>query len=142
MVIQVSDGVELDESEINYKFIRSPGPGGQHVNRAATGVQLYFDVKQSPGLPERVRRNLYRIAGNRINSKGILIISASRFRSQDLNRKDALERLIDLIEKSSRRTKPRRRTKPTASSVRKRVEAKKKRSRLKQTRQKISGVEG
>jgi ribosome-associated protein len=137
-MIRVTDTIELDENEIQFKFIRSPGPGGQHVNKAATAVQLRFDVKHSFSLPESVRSRLLQLARNRINSAGILIINANRFRSQDLNRRDAVERLTGLILQSAAKRKPRRRTKPTLSSVKKRKEAKQRRAKLKAERQKVS----
>src|SRR5210317_710485 len=112
-MVRITDAIELDESEIQFKFIRSPGPGGQHVNKAATAVQLRFDLTLSTSLPDNVRRRLKKLAQNRINSKGVLIITSNRFRSQDLNRKDALDRLIRLIIKSTLKKKPRRKTKPT-----------------------------
>ena len=137
-MLQVTDEIQLDENEIHFKFVRSPGPGGQHVNKAATAVQLRFDLIHSTSLPDHVRSRLLKLAKNRINAKGVLIISANRFRSQDLNRKDALDRLIHLIVKSTWVTKPRRKTKPTSGSVKRRIEAKKRRSKLKNTRQQIS----
>jgi ribosome-associated protein len=135
----VTDAIQLDESEIRFKFIRSPGPGGQHVNKAATAVQLRFDLAHSTSLPDHVRRRLIRLAKNRINTRGVLIINANRFRSQDLNRKDALDRLIQLIVKSGLEIKPRRRTKPTGASIKKRIAAKKRRGKLKHTRQSVIG---
>ncbi len=137
-MVYVTDAIELDESEIHFKFIRSPGPGGQHVNKAATAVQLRFDVEKSACLPENVRRRLLQLAKNRINARGILVINASRFRSQDLNRRDALQRLIDLIAKSAQRRKPRHRTKPSIGSIKKIKEVKERRSKLKRLRQPIS----
>jgi len=137
-MLNITDAIQLDESEIQFKFIRSPGPGGQHVNKAATAVQLRFDLAHSSSLPDQVRQRLTELAKNRINSKGILVINANRFRSQDLNRKDAIDRLIDLIMKSTRGKKPRRRTKPTIASIKKRVEVKKRRSKLKHTRQSVT----
>ena len=136
-MLRVTDTILLDESEINYKFVRSPGPGGQHVNKAATAVQLRFDVRNSVSLPSHVRQNLLKLAKNRINTRGYLIISASRFRSQDLNRKDAQERLVELINKATQEYKPRRRTKPTIGSLRKRIETKKRRGKLKHARQSV-----
>jgi ribosome-associated protein len=137
-MVRVSDAIELDESEIRFKFIRSPGPGGQHVNKAATAVQLRFDVRHSTSLPDDVRRRLLQFAGNRINTRGVLIINANRFRSQDLNRKDALDRLKDLILESAQKVKPLYRTKPTTWSIKKRKEAKQRRSKLKRSRQPVS----
>jgi len=138
-MFHVTDAIKLIESEIHFKFIRSPGPGGQHVNKAATAVQLRFDLANSTGLPDYVRRNLIKRARNRINSEGVLIINANRFRSQDLNRKDALDRLMHLIEESAHKIKPRRRTKPTVSSIKKRIGAKKRRGKLKYMRRPVSG---
>ena len=137
-MVRITDAIELDDSEIHFKFIRSPGPGGQHVNKAATAVQLRFDVKHSASLPENVRFRLLQSAKNRINVQGILVINANRFRSQDLNRKDALDRLKELIAKSAQSIKPRYRTKPTTGSIKKRKEAKQRRSRLKHSRQSVT----
>jgi len=137
-MIPVTNTIVLDEKEIRFKFIRSPGPGGQHVNKAATAVQLRFDVKHSASLPEYVRSRLLQLAKNRINASGILIIHANSYRSQDLNRKEALERLAALIAKAAQKRKTRRKTKPTISSLRKRKEAKQRSSKLKRSRQKVS----
>ena len=137
-MVLISNAIELDESEIHFKFIRSPGPGGQHVNKAATAVQLYFDVKHSSSLPESVRLRLFQLAKNRINARGILIITANRFRSQEQNRKDAMERLTTLIGQAAQKEKPRRRTKPTKLSILKRKEYKQRRSRLKRSRQSVT----
>ena len=140
-MLQVTDAIQLDEREIQFKFIRSPGPGGQHVNKAATAVQLRFDLAHSTSLPDHVRSRLTKLAKNRINTKGVLIISANRFRSQDLNRKDALDRLLHLIVKSTWETKPSRRTRPTLGSVKKRIESKKRRSKVKHARQSVTRVD-
>jgi len=137
-MIPVTNTIALDEKEILFKFIRSPGPGGQHVNKAATAVQLRFDVKHSASLPEYVRSRLLQLAKSRINASGILIIYANSYRSQDLNRKEALERLAALIAKAAQKRKTRRKTKPTISSLRKRKEAKQRSSKLKRSRQKVS----
>ena len=136
-MVRITDTIELDDSEIHFKFIRSPGPGGQHVNKAATAVQLRFDVKHSASLPEYVRTRLLQLAKNRINAQGDLVITANRFRSQDLNRKDALDRLKELIAESALRLKPRYRTKPTTASIKKRKEVKQRRSKLKHSRQSV-----
>ena len=140
-MLHLTDAIKLDESEIHFKFIRSPGPGGQHVNKAATAVQLRFDLAHSSSLPDHVRHRLTKLAKNRINAKGVLIISANRFRSQDLNRKDALDRLKQLIVKSTMEIRPRRSTKPTIASKKKRIEAKKRRGKLKHTRQSVNRVD-
>jgi len=138
-MLHITDAIKLAESEIHFKFIRSPGPGGQHVNKTATAVQLRFDLAHSTSLPDYVRRNLIQRAKNRINSEGVLIINANRFRSQDLNRKDALDRLMHLIEQSAHKMKPRRRTKPTVASIKKRIGAKKRRGKLKHMRRAVNG---
>ena len=137
-MLHVTDVIQLDEREIQFKCVRSPGPGGQHVNKAATAVQLRFDLTHSTSLPDHVRHRLKKLAQNRINSQGVLIITANRFRSQVLNRKDALDRLFRLIIKSTLKTKTRRKTKPTRGSIKKRIEAKKRRGKLKQTRQAVT----
>ena len=136
-MIRITDTIELAENEIQFKFIRSPGPGGQHVNKAATAVQVRFDVKHSQSLPENVRSRLLQLAKNRINAKGILVINANRFRSQGLNRKDGLERLAALISRATQQRKSRRRTKPTIGSLKKRKETKQRLSKLKRSRQKV-----
>ncbi len=137
-MIPVTNTIVLDEKEIRFKFIRSPGPGGQHVNKAATAVQLRFDVKHSASLPEYVRSRLLQLAKNRVNASGILIILANSYRSQGLNRKEALERLAALIEKAAQKRKNRRKTKPTINSLRKRKEAKQRSSKLKRSRQRVT----
>ena len=137
-MIPVTNTITLDEKEIRFKFIRSPGPGGQHVNKAATAVQLRFDIKHSASLPEYVRSRLLQLAKNRVNASGILIIHANSYRSQGLNRKEALERLAALIEKAAQKRKNRRKTKPTISSLRKRKEAKQRSSKLKRSRQRVT----
>jgi len=137
MVLQVTENIVLDENEIQEEFVRASGPGGQNVNRVATAVQLRFDVANCASLPEDVRRRLLRLGGSRVNRDGILIIDARRFRTQEQNRRDARERLIGLVKKAATKPKPRRETKPTAASKRKRIEQKKQRSRIKQQRQSI-----
>ena len=136
-MIRITDTITLAESEIEFRFIRSPGPGGQHVNKAATGVELRFDIKRSNSVTDNVKLRLLQLAKNRISTSGILVIKANRFRSQDLNRKDALARLSELIEKATKKRKPRRRTKPSISSIKKQKEAKQRHSKLKRTRRKV-----
>ena len=137
-MLQITDEIQLDKKEIQFRFIRSPGPGGQHVNKASTAVQLRFDLVHSQSLPEMVRRQLVKLAGTRVNAKGVLIITANRFRSQDQNRKDALDRLKDLIEKATFVRKSRRRTQPSKASIKKRIDAKKRRGKLKSLRRVVS----
>jgi ribosome-associated protein len=136
-MIQITDSIVIDENEIVEEFVRASGPGGQNVNRVATAVQLRFDITNSDSLPEYVRRRLLRLGGSRVTRDGILVIDARRFRTQEQNRRDARERLIALVRKAADKPKPRRETKPTAASKRKRIEEKRRRSRIKQKRQSV-----
>ncbi len=140
-MIQITPSLAIDESEIQEDFIRTSGPGGQNVNKVATGVQLRFDVVNSPSLPEEVRERLIRLAGRRISKEGILRIDARRFRTQEQNRRDALDRLIKLIRKASEEPKPRRKTKPSPASKERRLEIKRHRSEIKRTRRSVSPSE-
>jgi ribosome-associated protein len=140
-MIQVNENISLDENEIQEEFVRASGPGGQNVNRVATAVQLRFDIANSASLPEDVRRRLLRLGGSRVTREGILVIDARRFRTQEQNRSDARERLIGLVRKAAEKPKPRHKTKPTAASKRKRIQEKRRRSRIKQQRQPVDPAE-
>ena len=133
-MIRVTDRIAIDEREIEESFVRSSGPGGQNVNKLATAVQLRFDVRRSPSLPNDVSVRLQRLAGSRLTNDGVLIITAQRFRTQERNRADALERLVALIREAAVVPKKRRPTKPSKAAKRKRLDAKKRRSSIKSLR--------
>lgn len=133
-MIRVTEDIQIPESELRFEFIRASGPGGQKVNKTATAAQLRFDVRHSPWLPEDVRQRLMRLARKRISEEGILVITARRFRSQERNRDDAIDRLIHLIRSAAQRPKPRRKTRPPAAAKERRLRDKRHRSRIKQLR--------
>lgn len=133
-MIQVTDHIVIDEREIEEQFIRASGPGGQNVNKLSTAVQLRFDVRRSPSLPDDVRERLERLAGRRLTLDGVLVLTAQRHRTQDMNRQDALERLLELIRRAAVRPTKRRPTKPSMSARRKRLESKNRRSAVKSLR--------
>jgi ribosome-associated protein len=133
-MIPIAPGIAIDEGEIEERFVRASGPGGQNVNKVATAVQIRFDAAASPSLPEAVRERLRRIAGRRMTEDGILIIDARRFRTQERNRSDARERLIELIRRAAIVPRIRRPTRPTAGARRARLEDKKLRGRTKSLR--------
>ena len=133
-MIPVTPTITLSEHEIEESFVRASGSGGQNVHKLATAVQLRFDVARSPALPERVRARLKELAGNRLTRDGVLVITAQRHRTQERNRQDALERLVDLIRRASAPPVLRRPTKPTLASKHRRLEAKSRRSGVKSLR--------
>ena len=137
-MIYITSHIGIDEREVQQEFIRSSGPGGQNVNKVATAVKLRFDVMNSRSLPDDVRRRLIRLAGRRMTENGVLIIDARRFRTQERNRQDSMRRLVELIRKAAEKPKPRRRTKPTLASKRKRLETKRHRSVIKRMRRNVS----
>ena len=133
-MIEITPSLGIDEKEIEVAFVRSPGPGGQNVNKVSSAVQLRFNVQESPSLPEEVKKRLVRLAGKRMTSNGILIIEARQYRSQDQNRQAAQERLKRLIRQALEPPKSRHKTRPTHASVTRRLESKRKRGEIKRLR--------
>jgi ribosome-associated protein len=133
-MIRIDDQISIEESELEETFIRASGPGGQNVNKLASAVQLRFDVRASPSLPEAVRARLERLAGRRLTRQGVLVITAQRHRTQERNRRDARDRLIDLIRRAGVAPTPRRATKPTAGAHEHRLASKKRRGSIKDLR--------
>ena len=140
-MIHVTNSISIDEKELEEHFIRASGPGGQNVNKVSTAVQLRFDVERSPSLPEQVRARLKRIAGRRLTADGVLVIDARRHRTRERNRRDALERLVELIRAAAPAPKLRKATRPSAAARRKRLESKQRRGALKRNRRKIDTQE-
>ena len=132
--IRITGTLWLDPDEIQESFVRAAGPGGQHVNKSATAVQLRFDVRRSPSLPDDVRWRLERLAGSRLTREGVLVLTAQSERSQKRNREEALARLVALIRAAARPPVPRKATKPTKASKRRRLDDKKRQGALKSLR--------
>lgn len=133
-MIAVTPDIAIAEQEIRFDFVRASGPGGQNVNKVSSAVQLRFDVNRNASLPPEVKDRLGKLAGKKLSTDGILIIQASRFKSQEKNRQDAVERLVQLIRQATFKPRKRVKTKPSRRAKQRRLESKHHRSRVKQNR--------
>jgi ribosome-associated protein len=140
-MIEITSWLRIEDDEIVEKAARASGPGGQHVNKTSTAIELRFDVRNSPTLPEDVKTRLEALGGSRMTQDGVLVLFAQGSRSQEMNRQEARERLVELIKRATEKPKPRRPTKPTYSSKLKRLETKGKRAGIKNLRGKPKGEE-
>jgi len=136
-MFEITSSLSIDERELLLEFVRASGPGGQNVNKVSSAVQLRFDVARSPSLPEPVRARLMKLAGRRVTNEGMLVIEAKKYRSQEQNRFDAIQRFSELVRKASEKPKPRRKTKPTKSSKEERLKNKRIQSETKRMRKTI-----
>jgi ribosome-associated protein len=138
-MIRVTESIAIDERELEFVFSRASGPGGQNVNKVATAVQLRFDVAGSQSMSAAVKKRLIQLAGSRMTRDGVLVINARRYRSQEQNRADAIERLVKLVRTASGKPKRRIETKPTRESRKRRLEDKRHRSETKRRRRPVTG---
>ena len=133
-MIKITENISINETELEFEFTRSGGPGGQKVNKTSSAVMLRFDIDGSPSLSETVKNRLKKIGGSGVTAHGVLIIHARRYRSQTMNRDDAVQRLIKLLIKATQKPVRRKLTKPTLASKKKRLQEKRERSLLKKKR--------
>ena len=134
VMLEITPSIHIDERELQLEFVRASGPGGQNVNKVATAVQLRYDLRAS-SMPEDIKSRLNSIAGKRVTNEDVLVLEARRFRTQEQNREDAIQRFVELVRRAAVRPKPRRKTKPTHASQEKRVKVKKERGEVKKIRQ-------
>ncbi len=136
-MIQITDDIYIPDSELQFDFIRGSGPGGQNVNKVASAVQLRFDAEASNSIPEDMKSRLNRLAGKRMTEKGELIIHAKKYRQQEQNRKDAVDRFVRLLQAAARPPRPRRRTKPSRAAKERRIQNKRQTAQKKQLRRDV-----
>ena len=136
-VIQITPFLRIDPGELTFEFIRASGPGGQNVNKGATAVQLRFDILHSSSLPEELKARLLKAAARRISKDGVLIIEAKRFRTQEQNRQDAVQRFFEILRKASAKPKTRKKTRPSKASKEKRLQSKRLRGKTKMGRSRV-----
>jgi ribosome-associated protein len=138
-MIPVTDNVTIYETEIHMDFVRSSGPGGQNVNKVSTAVQLRFDVRNTASIPVEIQERLIRLAGKRVTAEGVLVIHASRFRTQERNRQDAIDRLVQLVRRAAEKPKRRVKTRPSLASKERQLAKKRRRSHIKKMRRIVTG---